>query len=330
MVCRDTCLVKDMMVFVQHYILIKHLGLRCWIIQWDKVSQAPTSTILSRCMMRFSILINSSVVICDYVKMNDKSVDTCNKCLELEVEFVKKNDVYIELSKWFTNLEQHCISLEVAMQLNQEFFQKDKSCENQNLKAQIQEKVFSNAALKNELRKLKGKNVTDTTILKPNATTIAPGMYKLDLEPLAPKVLKNKDLKAQIQEKVFSNAALKNELRKLKGKNVTDTTILKPNATTIAPGMYKLDLEPLAPKVLKNKDAHIDYIKHSREHADILWEIVKNARALSPLDSNLDSACKYVQRIQEVLVYVKDTCPCISKPSEKLVLEMKGINLIKQ
>ncbi|GJT58092.1 retrovirus-related pol polyprotein from transposon TNT 1-94 [Tanacetum coccineum] len=60
-------------------------------------------------------------------KMNDDSVDICNKCLELAAEFVKKNDVYIELSKWFSNLEHHCISLEVAMQLNQEIFRKDKS-----------------------------------------------------------------------------------------------------------------------------------------------------------------------------------------------------------
>ncbi|GJT18420.1 integrase, catalytic region, zinc finger, CCHC-type containing protein [Tanacetum coccineum] len=60
--------------------------------------------------------------------------------------------------------------------------------------------------------------------------------------------------------------------------------------------------------------------KHSREHADILREIVESARALSPLDSNLDSACKYVQRFQEVLVYVRDTCPCLTRPSEKLVV----------
>ncbi|GJU84226.1 reverse transcriptase domain-containing protein [Tanacetum coccineum] len=100
------------------------------------------------------------------------------------------------------------------------------------------------------------------------------------------------DLKAQIQEKVFANAALKNELQKLKGNTVIDTVVSKPHATTIAPGMFKINLEPLALKVLKNKDAHLDYIKHSREHANTLWEIVKNARALSPLDSNLDSASK--------------------------------------
>ncbi|GKC54643.1 hypothetical protein Tco_1077388 [Tanacetum coccineum] len=66
--------------------------------------------------------------------------------------------------------------------------------------------------------------------------------------------------------------------------------VSKPHATTIDPGMYKLNLEPLVPKVLKNKDAHLEYIKHSREHANILQEIVESARALCPLDSNLDSA----------------------------------------
>ncbi|GJR90928.1 retrovirus-related pol polyprotein from transposon TNT 1-94 [Tanacetum coccineum] len=91
------------------------------------------------------------------------------------------------------------------------------------------------------------------------------------------------------------------------------------NAKVIALGKFKLYLEPLAPKVLNSKDAHIDYNKHSQEHADTLREIVEHARALRPLDSNLDSACKIVQRIQEVLVYVKDTCPCLTKPSEKLV-----------
>nr|GEU75560.1 hypothetical protein [Tanacetum cinerariifolium] len=101
------------------------------------------------------------------------------------------------------------------------------------------------------------------------------------------------NLKAQIQEKVFANTTLKNKLRKLKGKTVIDSVVSKPHATTIAPGMFKLDLEPLALKVLKNKDAHLNYIKHFREHADTLREIVKSARALSPLDSNLDSACKF-------------------------------------
>ncbi|GJY14904.1 hypothetical protein Tco_0385326, partial [Tanacetum coccineum] len=40
--------------------------------------------------------------------------------------------------------------------------------------------------------------------------------------------VENADFKAQIQEKVFANAALKNELRKLKGNSV-DTKFAKPS-----------------------------------------------------------------------------------------------------
>ncbi|GKB83899.1 retrovirus-related pol polyprotein from transposon TNT 1-94 [Tanacetum coccineum] len=95
------------------------------------------------------------------------------------------------------------------------------------------------------------------------------------------KSMENADLKTQIQEKVFANATFKNELRKLKGKNVIHLAVSKPYATTIALGMFKLNLEPLALKVLKNKDAHLEYIKHSRELADILREIVESARAIA-------------------------------------------------
>ncbi|GKB91629.1 putative ribonuclease H-like domain-containing protein [Tanacetum coccineum] len=51
----------------------------------------------------------------------------------------------------------------------------------------------------------------------------------------------------------------------------------------------------------------------------ILKEIVEQAKSLNPLNSAYYSACKYVKLIQELLGHVKDTCPDIHKPSEKLV-----------
>ncbi|GKA94744.1 retrovirus-related pol polyprotein from transposon TNT 1-94 [Tanacetum coccineum] len=57
---------------------------------------------------------------------------------------------------------------------------------------------------------------------------------------------------------------LKNELKKIKGKIFIDTAVSKP-AVTIALGMFKLNLELLAPKLLQNKDVHMDYIKHSMD-----------------------------------------------------------------
>ncbi|GJW04549.1 retrovirus-related pol polyprotein from transposon TNT 1-94 [Tanacetum coccineum] len=52
----------------------------------------------------------------------------------------------------------------------------------------------------------------------------------------------------------------------------------------------KENLPPLSPCIKNNMAAHVDYLKHTQENADILCEIVKDARELRPLDSNLASA----------------------------------------
>ncbi|GJS39209.1 retrovirus-related pol polyprotein from transposon TNT 1-94 [Tanacetum coccineum] len=92
-----------------------------------------------------------------------------------------------------------------------------------------------------------------------------------------------------------------------------------PIATTVTPGMFKLDLDPLAPRLLQNREAHIYYLKHAQEQADILRGIVEQAKAKQPIDNALDLACKHAIRIQESLVYVRDTCPNVITLSEKKV-----------
>ncbi|GJV17390.1 hypothetical protein Tco_1362713 [Tanacetum coccineum] len=140
-------------------------------------------------------------------------------------------------------------------------------------------------------------------------------MYKLNL-----KYAENDDLKAQIQDKVFVRTSLINDLRKVKGKEIVDIVAQIPSANTIVPGMFKLDLEPLAPRLLQNREAHIDYLKYTQEQANILQGIVKQAKAKQPLDKELDFAYKHAQQIQELLVYVRDTCPNAIKLNEKKVV----------
>ncbi|GKA88591.1 hypothetical protein Tco_0810355 [Tanacetum coccineum] len=84
-------------------------------------------------------------------------------------------------------------------------------------------------------------------------------------------------LKNRIWVKVFVITALKNDLRKLKGKDIVDNDAQVSNATTIAPEMYKLDLVTLAPKDKNNRKAHIYYLKHTMEQAAILREIVETS-----------------------------------------------------
>ncbi|GJU03301.1 retrovirus-related pol polyprotein from transposon TNT 1-94 [Tanacetum coccineum] len=100
---------------------------------------------------------------------------------------------------------------------------------------------------------------------------------------------------AQIQDKIFVITSLKNDLRKLKGKEIVDNAAQLPNVITIVSAMFKLDLDPLAPRLLQNREAHIDYLKYTQEQADILRGIVKQAKAKQPLDNALDLAFKKVR-----------------------------------
>ncbi|GJU94883.1 retrovirus-related pol polyprotein from transposon TNT 1-94 [Tanacetum coccineum] len=232
-----------------------------------------------------NIVVNSSLDINDSVNVNENvnSMKMCNKYLEHEAELFKQHnmvekDEYNKLSKNYSQLEQHCVSLEIAMQLNKEIFQTNNTSVNQtkptfdqlfeanNLKAQLQAK--------------------DTTIKK---------------------------LKAQIKKGVLvCHNSIKNDLRKLKGKDIVDNVAQVSNDTTLALGMYKLDPVILAHMDKNNRETHIYYLKHTMEQAVILREIVKQAKSLNPLDSASYTACKYVKLIQELLGY-------IHKPSEKLV-----------
>nr|GEV93763.1 integrase, catalytic region, zinc finger, CCHC-type, peptidase aspartic, catalytic [Tanacetum cinerariifolium] len=114
------------------------------------------------------------------------------------------------------------------------------------------------------------------------------------IDKLNIKYAKNEDLKAQIQDTVFVITSLKKDLRKVKGKEIVDIAAQIPSANIFVLGMFKLDLKPLAPMLLQNREAHKDYLKYTQEQVDILQEIVKQAKAKQHLDKDLDFASKVV------------------------------------
>ncbi|GJR59088.1 hypothetical protein Tco_1501250 [Tanacetum coccineum] len=101
-------------------------------------------------------VMNSTVVFGDSVNLEMQSSESCDKCFDLDDELFKKQNAYNELLKSYSQLEKYCISHELSMQLNQEIFQKDKSCDNQNA-LEIPE-YFENNNLKAQLQ------AKDTTI----------------------------------------------------------------------------------------------------------------------------------------------------------------------
>ncbi|GKE44082.1 hypothetical protein Tco_1471366, partial [Tanacetum coccineum] len=111
---------------------------------------------------------------------------------------------------------------------------------------------------------------------------------------------------------------LKNELRKLKEKNVIDTAVSKPSAT-IAPGMFKLDIEPISHRLKNNRDTHEVYLEKAIENTHTFRGLVECARKQNPSEPLLESTCMFTKHVQELLVYVSKTCPNLTKPTKKLV-----------
>ncbi|GKD39390.1 retrovirus-related pol polyprotein from transposon TNT 1-94 [Tanacetum coccineum] len=129
----------------------------------------------------------------DYCEIETKNVDLENSVAKLLSENKRLcneiNHVKHVFKEQFDSIKKTCVRTKeqgdsLIDKLNL------KSAENEDLKAQIQDKVFMITTLKNNLQKVKGKEIVDIAAQIPSAYTIVPGMFKLDLEPLAPSAKK--------------------------------------------------------------------------------------------------------------------------------------------
>nr|GEY21735.1 hypothetical protein [Tanacetum cinerariifolium] len=98
-----------------------------------------------------------------------------------------------------------------------------------------------------------------------------PNPSKLPTQVEVPKEL----LKVSMEQGLII-AALRDELRKLKGKAIIDTTV---TTHTIDLEMLKFDVEPIAPRLLNNRTVHSDYLRLTQEQAAILREVVEQRKS---------------------------------------------------
>nr|GEU86822.1 hypothetical protein [Tanacetum cinerariifolium] len=78
-----------------------------------------------------------------------------------------------------------------------------------------------------------------------------------------------KELPKVSMEQGLITAALRDELKKLKGKDIVDNVV---TTHTIDPEMLKVDVEPIAPRLLNNRTVHSDYLRLTQEQVAILRE----------------------------------------------------------
>nr|GFA55625.1 hypothetical protein [Tanacetum cinerariifolium] len=101
---------------------------------------------------------------------------------------------------------------------------------------------------------------------RPTQVEVLKELPKVSMVNLSLKKLKH-HLASFDVEKVLVITALKDNLRKLKGKVVVDeAVILHP----IDPELLKIDVAPLASKLRNNRTAHYDYLKHTQKETATL------------------------------------------------------------
>ncbi|GJV82768.1 hypothetical protein Tco_1522666 [Tanacetum coccineum] len=238
--------------------------------------------------------------------MSQSCVDECTKCLEIETELFEKKD-FVE-KEFYDKLSQEKDT--VIRKLKDKIKSLSGKDSVEKVKKDIDEIETINIELEHSVAKLLSKNENlrkEREHLKSIYKDQFDSIRKICVQSkehcdsliaqINAKSVENSDLNAQIQEKVFAIAALKNEVRKLKGKNVVDSAVSKPSATS-APGMFKLNIEPISHKLKNNRNAHEVYLEKTIENIDTLRGLKECVRKQYPSELLLESACIYTKHVQ--------------------------------
>ncbi|GJW59323.1 retrovirus-related pol polyprotein from transposon TNT 1-94 [Tanacetum coccineum] len=147
-----------------------------------------------------------------------------------------------------------------------------------------------------------------------------------DADPIFdPKALvsQNKDLTAKLNALHDLNERFRAENAKtqLKEKMPCVTIDAKP-LKVFAFKKCAIDVEPISPRQRNNRNVHHGYLNSLKDTLDTLREIVKEARSELPSDSNLDYACVYTKRSQELLANASASCP----KTNVSILPSTGVN----
>ncbi|GJV73370.1 hypothetical protein Tco_1493365 [Tanacetum coccineum] len=241
----------------------------------DRLLQKIMSQDVMTCVMNF-------IAVFDDMNVEIQSSESCVKCLDLDAELLNKQNAYNNHSKTrlqakdstICKLKEHIKSMR---ENDKEEKVKHKMDETETINIELEHSVAKllskNERLNKEIEHLKMIYKDQFDLIK-KTRAISKEHDDSLIAQLNSKYMKNVDLQCQIQDKVFVITSLKNNLQKIKRKESVENAAQIPIATTIAPGMFKIDLEPLAPRLLNNREAHIDYLKHTQEQAGILQGIM--------------------------------------------------------
>ncbi|GJT22663.1 hypothetical protein Tco_0892600 [Tanacetum coccineum] len=224
-----------------------------------------------------------------------------------------------ELKDIFNNFNQYLV--EELADVQKVFYQMEQAVEQHRLESKTFEVKMNQVLGENErlLEQAIDKDIVQTVVnLSVNASgEIVPEYLYTTYELIKPKRVQSKeqcdalikqvniksgeisDLNAKLQEQGLVIAALKNELRKLKGKAIDNKETV---THSVDPNVSKDNMEPITPKLLNKRTAHSSYIKHTQEEALVLRDI----DLLSHISRSCPSINNCGSQLIEVIPRTKD------------------------
>ncbi|GJW81487.1 integrase, catalytic region, zinc finger, CCHC-type containing protein [Tanacetum coccineum] len=227
------------------------------------------------------------------------------ECLSKDVFYIATDSV-LNVSRFSDMHDAFTIAQKRIADLESENFNLRNKIQNDDHDSMI--KHFSKLEVEHFNLQLKYQNLKERFgNKKPMTSSYAPSFDLLfcDADPtldLKALVSQNKDLTAKLNALHDLNERFRAENAKVKHHYKE---------------LYPIDVEPIPPRLKKNREVHLHYIKHLKENVETLREIVEEAKVKRPLDTSLASACRYTKHSQELLEYVIGTCPKDFSPRDK-------------
>ncbi|GJX01293.1 hypothetical protein Tco_0185206 [Tanacetum coccineum] len=247
------------------------------------------------------------------------------RCLTLEAELLNlcnkvHNDNHNELIKYFSNLEVNHLNLQLKYQnLKESFVNRtsqtprdapdfDSVFEIGKMKASTQGKDNAIKKLRMQISQLKEtRSKEDRTLdfrtLDFQITQLTKKVTILQEQNALFRVENHKikqhynelydSIKVNRAKHLEQTTALITENENLKAQLLKNMQSATPIG--LALGKYDIDVEPLPPRNRNNRDVYLTYLRHLKESVDTIREVVEAAKAESPLDTSLVSACRYTK-----------------------------------
>nr|GEY87793.1 hypothetical protein [Tanacetum cinerariifolium] len=224
-----------------------------------------------------------------------KELSKVSMCLKLETKLLNKKDF---IKKETYDKLDNSVSNRSAPTFDQYF-------ELNELKAQSQEKDTIIRKLKERIKSLSGN--MDKDKVKKDIEEIE--TINIELVYRVSKLIAENEHLKQTYKQLYDSIkpirvqskelSLKDDLRKLKGKTLVDDVV---TSYTIAPEMLKVDVEPIAPKLLNNRTTHSDYLRYIQEQAVIIRQTCpsinsSSGKLLAVTPKNKDKSVRFTEPV---------------------------------